>query len=347
MGRGKSVVVSAEEQSRLVRSFRDVVGGRDVVSDRRVVELLSSSDWSMEVALDRFFLSQSSTTAVQNQSSASSRPPSSSSSRQHQQPPSPPPSAARQASLAMAARFDASRAAALFESYKDTATSKIIPSGVCRLCEDIGLDVTDAVLLAIAFKCGCAVQGEFTKDEFTTGMKAMGADSLLKLKSRVKDLRAELAVPQTLRPIYCYAFGYSLDVGSRHLVLELAVAYWRLLLTDHFVLLDEWIRFVEEQHQQRLEVLQERSRKKMSSAGGSGGESLPQKVELVSRDVWMMLFDLSLNQDSELSDYDLNGAWPVLIDEFVEWRRERNKEEIANGATEGKEKVKEEEERKE
>ena len=45
---------------------------------------------------------------------------------------------------------------------------------------------------------------------------------------------------------------------------------------------------------------------------------------MVTKDVWEMLltFVTTVNQD-DMGDYDDEGAWPVLIDDYVEWFREK------------------------
>ncbi|KAI9208796.1 Cullin binding-domain-containing protein [Polychytrium aggregatum] len=39
----------------------------------------------------------------------------------------------------------------------------------------------------------------------------------------------------------------------------------------------------------------------------------------ISRDTWRLFLDFALTSKDDLSGYDMSAAWPVLIDEFVEY----------------------------
>jgi len=228
-------------------------------SERLASQLLAAFDWNLELALDAFF------TNGGLGDMADGTPPT-----------------------------DTSKIAAIFDRYKDASGEKIDVEGTQRLCEDLSIAPTDVVLLVLAWQMQAKVVLEFTREEFTQGMAALGCDSIDALKTKLPRLRASIDDPEEFRSFYQYAFDYarSSEPGQKSLALDTAVEMWRLLLTGRFALIEQWITFLNEQHK-----------------------------HAIPRDTWALLLEFSTQVRADLSDYDEDGAWPVLLDDFVAWAR--------------------------
>ncbi|XP_040947305.1 DCN1-like protein 1 [Gossypium hirsutum] len=85
------------------------------------------------------------------------------------------------------------------------------------------------------------------------------------------------------RHMYVFTHDSQLDAVSR------AVAAWRLVLAGRFRLLNQWCDFVEKNQRHNI-----------------------------SEDTWQQVLAFSRCVHETLEGYDPEGAWPVLIDDFVE-----------------------------
>lgn len=187
------------------------------------------------------------------------------------------------------ATVDAKKLDAFFRRYRAADDDVIRSEGIEALCADLGVSTLDPVVLAVSYHCRAECMGVFTREEFTGGMQRLGCDEPQKLRAKLEELRGALADRGQCKEIYAFTFQFALDQGQRCLPVDLCVELWKLLLRGHFALLDAWLSFVE----QRVK-------------------------NAVPKDTWMMLYDLATQVKPDLSDYDMSGAWPVLLDEFVE-----------------------------
>jgi len=46
------------------------------------------------------------------------------------------------------------------------------------------------------------------------------------------------------------------------------------------------------------------------------------EFKAVNRDVWEQVYDF-LKETKNLDSYDDSGAWPVQVDEFIQWAKEQ------------------------
>ena len=184
----------------------------------------------------------------------------------------------------------------IFNLYKDSDEDLIMAEGIGRFCEDLEVDPSDPITLVISMYMDAAVMGEYTKEEFYRGFQRLNCDSIKALKKKLPALRSELTDAYKFKDIYEFAFSFSREKGQKSLTLDTAIGMWKLLFgISGWSMCEQWCDFVEENHR-----------------------------KAITKDTWYQLFEFAKQFANDLSDYDENGAWPYLIDEFVEWQNEKH-----------------------
>ena len=208
-------------------------------------------------------------------------------------------------------RADASAIDAMFESYRseDADEDVIDASGIERFCADLGIDAMDPVILVISCRMRAANMGVYTREEFRRGMRDVGVDATSKLRAPVPELREDLEDPDEFKEVYEYSFAFAKEDNHKSLALESACALWKVLLGGddasgraRWALVDEWCDFLTEKH-----------------------------GKAITRDTWSQALEFSRSIGPELEGYDPAGAWPYLIDEFVEHKLEGKAAAAAGG----------------
>lgn len=88
-----------------------------------------------------------------------------------------------------------------------------------------------------------------------------------------------------------FSFDYNIPPQMRGLPIETAKALFPLLLEGKFHHLKLWQEF------------------------------LDTRKHVISRDSYSMLLEFAITINNDLENYDDDGAWPVLLDEFVDFAR--------------------------
>ncbi|XP_045471057.1 DCN1-like protein 1 [Harmonia axyridis] len=193
---------------------------------------------------------------------------------------------------------DKKKLESLYTKYKDpNEPEKITVDGIMKFLEDLNLDADSKLVLIIAWKFKAATQCEFTKEEFMNGMAELGCDTIEKLKSKFSPLENELKDNYKFKDLYHFTFNYAKNPNQKGLDLEMAIAYWNIVLKGKFKFLDLWCTFLQENHKR----------------------SIP-------KDTWNLLLDFAQQISDDMSNYDEEGAWPVLIDDFVEWATSKERQ---------------------
>ncbi|XP_057421479.1 uncharacterized protein LOC130715397 isoform X2 [Lotus japonicus] len=185
----------------------------------------------------------------------------------------------------------------LFESYANKSLGLIDPDGIEALCKDVKVDHTDVRMLILAWKMKAEKQGYFSKDEWRRGLKSLGADTLAKFKKAINGLKKELMVLESFEDFYSYAFQYCLTDKQRSIDIETICELLNVVLRPEFPnQVDLLIEYLKNQNDYRA----------------------------LSMDHWRNFYRFFKEVSfRDLQSYDSSQAWPVILDNFVDWLKER------------------------
>jgi len=212
------------------------------------------------------------------------------------------------------------RSLALFKSYADSDNPDVIgPEGYERLCNDANLPLEGALPLILAWQLGSKEMARITKDEWTSGTESLKISSLNLLSVAMHDLDNYLmlgkAAPKKLakkdpydrttfwsycddkkvafHKFYTFCFVLAKPEPSRNIDMETASALWSVLLVPKFPIVGEVLGFISERASYRA----------------------------CNKDLWSMMLEFCETIDPNLSNYEGDGAWPTLLDDFVSWKK--------------------------
>lgn len=198
----------------------------------------------------------------------------------------------------------------LFDSLRDATndetdkleletTMQYIESTLKVKLDDAGLFVVQELVQAPSI-------GEITRKGYVEGWKkaAVGATHQ-EHAAHVRSLIKRLSTDQELfKRVYRHAFVGGREREQKALSLENAQIYWEMLfskpgmrwVTTNHDWLELWKQFLGEKY-----------------------------TRSVNRDMWNMTLTFALKtlEDESLSFWSADGAWPSVIDDFVEWCREK------------------------
>lgn len=133
----------------------------------------------------------------------------------------------------------------LFRRYEDPHDqTRIKAEGVCRFLDDLRLDPTSKLVLIIAWKFRCEKQCEFSRSEFVTGFTELSVDSVESLRSKLPTLEHELRDPNKFKDFYQFTFNYAKEDTQKGIDLDMAIAYWNIVLKGQFKFLEQWCEFL-------------------------------------------------------------------------------------------------------
>ncbi|KAL5839926.1 hypothetical protein ACOSQ4_012534 [Xanthoceras sorbifolium] len=175
----------------------------------------------------------------------------------------------------------------------------IDPDGIMALCKDLKMEHTDIRILMLAWKLKAAKLGYFTQDEWKTGLKTLQADTLTKLKKAVAELEKEVNTLPNFLEFYSFAFRYHLtEEKQKNIDIETSCELLNLILGSKY-------------HSQ-VDLLIDYLK-------------IQSDYKVINLDQWVSFLrffkEISF---PDLQNYDDTQAWPLILDSFVEWLKEKS-----------------------
>jgi hypothetical protein len=172
----------------------------------------------------------------------------------------------------------------------------ITGDGTLQLAQDLGVeDVTDATLMIIAWKFASSKTWEFTRDEFIGALGVYQITDLATLKARVAVWKRDLDEPHIFKDFYCFLFDYLKEDSNKTVLLidEANMVWTTLEMPRRWPLFARFTTF-------------------LTSTG----------VKCVNRDAWRQMLEFARVYPKSIDNFDADGAWPLLFDEFVDYLQE-------------------------
>ncbi|OAY31792.1 DCN1-like protein 4 [Manihot esculenta] len=187
----------------------------------------------------------------------------------------------------------------LFVLYANNSLGMIDPEGIEALCSDMKVQHTDVRILMLAWKMNAQKQGYFTQEEWRTGLKALHADNLNKLKKALPELEKEVGTPANFEDFYSFAFRYCLTEEKQKSVdIESICELLDLVLGSQFrAEVDSLIEYLK----------------------------IQSDYKVINWDQWMNFLRFFKEiRFPDFEKYDATQAWPLILDNFVDWMKEKH-----------------------
>jgi len=180
-----------------------------------------------------------------------------------------------------------------YEDQEDESPGAIGMQGISQLGDDVGINSAEDVrILVFLWKIGAnEAPGQIQKLEWENGLEALGLDSIDNIREYIHQLDPSKLDHHTFREFYRFVFQFSREGTKRTIEKDIICALLPLALAGRSPHLERFVQF--------LDQLNPTTR--------------------ITLDQWNSFLEFSLQIPLSLEGFDSDGAWPTLLDEYVEW----------------------------
>ncbi|KAI0668485.1 Cullin binding-domain-containing protein [Trametes maxima] len=229
----------------------------------------------------------------------------------------------------------------LFKTYEDPDTpGEIGPEGFERLCTDMEISLEGALPLILAWQLQGSEMAKFKENEWMKGTSELQVSNSQTLSLAIREVEGLLlldkpliqsgsatpsvakkkSIPGTVpaepynrqrylhyasnkekafSELYAFCFNLAKPPTGRNIDMDTASAFWSVLVAPKYPIMKDILNFIAEK-------------------GTYKG---------VNKDLWNMTLEFCRIVHPDLSNYEPDGAWPTMLDDFVAWKK------LSNGDT--------------
>lgn len=175
-------------------------------------------------------------------------------------------------------------------------------SGMIKFFKDNDINPESYETLAISWHLNATEMGLIQKDEFEKGFSKSGCSDKRDIKKVISQICRSLSEKKQFRVFYKWIFHHAKEDDKKKTIgTDLGIQLWKIVLTKYknkMKFFEDWLKYCDKEKDKNLKV--------------------------ISRDVWEQSFDFLL-EFKDIKNYDSDtGAWPVAVDEFVEYLQAKN-----------------------
>jgi len=187
----------------------------------------------------------------------------------------------------------------LFDEYKSTSEGSIGPDGVERLCTAMGVEPSDVLVLVLAWVMRVTQMGYISREEWTSATARLGCSSSAgTLRQELEGIHKQtLADIERLRDLHQFTHKFCREGQRKNIDVQSAKIMLSIVLGPLFG-----------EHVRSLADFME-TKPTLAKTG-------------VSLDEWMMILQFCREIKPDCSNFQDDGAWPLLLDDYAEWRRD-------------------------
>lgn len=195
----------------------------------------------------------------------------------------------------------------IFSKYADASDPNIMDlEGTIQYFTDLKIDAeNDVEAITTAYLLESPSTGVFERSKFVQNWckVPVNISSIQKMSEYLHNVVND---PEIMKDVYQFAFKYALEEGKRKLNLNDAIALWKVIYKQQFI----------ELQTNGMETTVTKFINDFIEAGKSDKEN-------ISRDEWDMAFSFFNIPLDQLEQHSESEAWPILMDDFVEFLFDR------------------------